>query len=90
MSDATISKLLRENNVSAVPHGFRSSFCDWAGEATNFPREVAEFALAHVTKDKAEAAYARSDLFEKRRSLMSAWADFLAGTAPKAQLIEAQ
>lgn len=77
MSDTTMSKLLLENGVNAVPHGFRSSFRDWAGEATNFPREVAEFALAHVTKDKAEAAYARSDLFEKRRKLMSAWAAFL-------------
>ena len=77
MSDTTMSKLLLENGVNAVPHGFRSSFRDWAGEATNFPREVAEFALAHVTKDKAEAAYARSDLFEKRRKLMAAWAAFL-------------
>ena len=86
MSDATLSKLLREIGITAVPHGFRSSFRDWAGEQTNFPREVAEFALAHVTKDKAEAAYARSDLFAKRRKLMDAWASYLdprSGDAPR-------
>jgi integrase len=73
LSDSTISKLVRENGIAAVPHGFRSSFRDWAGEATHHPREVIEFALAHVIKDKAEAAYARSDLFEKRRLLMLDW-----------------
>jgi integrase len=77
LSDATLSKLLRELGIDAVPHGFRSSFRDWAGEQTNFPREVCEFALAHVIKDKAEAAYARSDLFEKRRKLMNTWAQYL-------------
>lgn len=77
LSDATLSKLLKDLKLDAVPHGLRSSFRDWAGEMTNFPREVCEFALAHVIKDKAEAAYARSDLFDKRRKLMEAWADFL-------------
>jgi integrase len=77
LSDVTLSKLLKELDVKAVPHGFRSSFRDWAGEQTNFPREVCEFALAHVIKDKAEAAYARSDLFDKRRKLMEAWAEYL-------------
>lgn len=60
-----------------VPHGFRSSFRDWCGEQTSFPREVAEAALAHVNADKVEAAYARGDLFEKRRRLMDAWAQYL-------------
>jgi integrase len=55
-------------------HGFRSSFRDWCGEATNFPREVAEAALAHVIGDKAEQAYRRGDALEKRRALMEAWA----------------
>ena len=55
-------------------HGFRSTFRDWAGETTSFPREVIEAALAHGIKNKAEAAYARSDLFDKRRDLMTAWA----------------
>jgi integrase len=78
LSDMTLSKLMKELSIAAVPHGFRSSFRDWAGEQTNHPREVVEFALAHVIKDKAEAAYARSDLFEKRRRIMDDWCDFLA------------
>ena len=65
-----------------VPHGFRSSFRDWAGETTAFPREVIEHALAHQLKDKAEAAYARGTLFDKRRSLMAEWADFVAHSKP--------
>jgi integrase len=55
-------------------HGFRSTFRDWCAEATSYPREVAEAALAHVLADKVEAAYRRSDLFEKRRMLMEEWA----------------
>ena len=77
LSDNTISKLLRDLKIPAVPHGFRSSFRDWAAECTNAPREVMEAALAHIIKDKAEAAYARSDLFERRRRLMNQWADYL-------------
>jgi len=77
LSDMTLSKLVKELGILAVPHGFRSSFRDWAGECTAHPREVIEFALAHVIKDKAEAAYARSDLFEKRRALMDDWSAFL-------------
>lgn len=77
LSDMTFSKLMKELDIPAVPHGFRSSFRDWAGEQTSHPREVIEFALAHVIKDKAEAAYARSDLFEKRRVLMSDWEQFI-------------
>ena len=53
-----------------VPHGFRSSFRDWAAEQTNTPREVIEAALAHTVRNQTEAAYARSDLFERRRRLM--------------------
>ena len=79
MSDSTMSKLLRENRVGAVPHGFRSSFRDWTSERTSVPEVVAELALAHVEKDKTVAAYARSDLFERRRELMAEWADYLAG-----------
>ena len=77
LSDVTLSKLVKELGIKAVPHGFRSSFRDWAGERTTHPREVIEFALAHVIKDKAEAAYARSDLFEKRRKLMLDWENYL-------------
>ena len=77
MSNSTLSKLLRENRVGAVPHGFRSSFRDWAAERSGAPAVVAELALAHVEKDKTVAAYARSDLFERRRRLMAEWADYL-------------
>ena len=77
LSDSTLSKLLRENKIDAVPHGFRSSFRQWAAEKTNIPREVAEEALAHVNPNKIEAAYQRSDLFEQRRGLMSLWAQYL-------------
>jgi integrase len=59
-------------------HGFRSSFRDWAAERTSFPREVAEMALAHAIPNAVEAAYRRGDLFEKRRRLMDAWAEFCA------------
>lgn len=77
LSDMTLSKLVRELGFDAHVHGFRTSFRTWAQEQTNFPREVAEAALAHVVKDKAEAAYARSDMFEKRRKMMEIWANYL-------------
>lgn len=57
-----------------VPHGFRSSFRDWSGEVSSFPRDVAEMALAHVIENKVEAAYRRGDLFVKRSKMMVAWA----------------
>ena len=60
-----------------VPHGFRSSFRDWSGEVSRFPRDVAEMALAHTIENKVEAAYRRGDLFEKRRKMMGAWAGYL-------------
>ncbi|RVU36709.1 DUF4102 domain-containing protein [Hwanghaeella grinnelliae] len=60
-----------------VPHGFRSSFRDWSGEVSSFPRDVAEMALAHVIENKVEAAYRRGDLFQKRTKMMEAWATFL-------------
>ena len=77
MSDMTMSKLCKELNLGMVPHGARTSFRMWAAERTNIPREVAEEALAHVNPNKVEAAYQRSDMFEKRVELMSAWARFL-------------
>jgi integrase len=60
-----------------VPHGFRSSFRDWSGEVSSFPRDVAEMALAHAIQNKVEAAYRRGDLFEKRTKMMASWAGFL-------------
>ena len=61
--------------LAAVPHGFRSSFKDWARSQTSYPDEVSELALAHVNNDATRAAYARDELLEKRRSLMSDWAE---------------
>ena len=78
LSDGTLSKLLRELGIGAVPHGFRSSFRGWAAERNDVPREVCELALAHVNSDRVEAAYRRSDLFERRRELMADWADYVA------------
>ena len=78
---STLPWILRQHGVAAVPHGFRSSFRDWAAERTDHPREVIEAALAHVVPNKVEAAYARSDLFERRRLLMDDWAAYLDGRA---------
>jgi integrase len=78
LSNMALLMLLRRMNRDAVTtHGFRSSFRDWAAEATSFPREVAEQALAHALENAVEAAYRRSDLYEKRRKLMDAWATFV-------------
>lgn len=71
--------LRRMGIKNATPHGFRSSFRDWAGDKTNFQREVIEAAMAHLIGDKAEAAYRREDALEKRRLLMQSWADFCGG-----------
>ena len=74
-----LNRLLRKHGIAAVPHGFRSSFRDWAAEKTDHPREVIEAALAHVVRNKVEAAYRRTDLFERRRRLMNDWSEYLAG-----------
>ena len=68
--------VMRRMSLDAVPHGFRSTFRDWAGECTNYPREVAEQALAHTLQNKVEAAYRRGDSLEKRRAMMQDWANF--------------
>ena len=79
LSDMALSAVLKrmERNGLTV-HGFRSTFRDWAGETTAYPREVIEHALAHQLKDKAEAAYQRGDLLAKRARLMSDWAKYCA------------
>ena len=89
LADARLSKLLVQLGIAAVPHGFRSSFRDWASERTDHPREVVKAALAHVVRNQTEAAYARSDLFDRRRQLMNDWMQYLdpargqmAATAP--------
>jgi integrase len=79
LSDMTVSAVCRRMEVEAVPHGFRSTFRDWTAEETAYPREVCEQALAHVNADKVEAAYLRSDLFDKRRALMDEWAAYATG-----------
>jgi len=76
LSDMTLTAVLRRMNQQVTAHGFRSTFRDWAGETTAFPREVIEHALAHQLKDKAEAAYARGTLFDKRRRLMADWTKY--------------
>ena len=76
LTDSTISKLLRENGIQAVPHGFRSSFRDWCAE-TNIDRQVAESALAHSVGDATEAAYLRSDMLALRRAAMESWGLYL-------------
>ncbi len=77
LKDFALSGLLGELGIPAVPHGFRSSFRDWAAECTDAPHAVMEAALAHVVRNKVEAAYARSDLFERRRVLMEQWERYL-------------
>lgn len=76
LSDMALTALMRRMDVDAVPHGFRSTFRDWAAEHTEYPRDVAEMALAHTIGDKVEAAYRRGDLFSKRTAMMSDWAEF--------------
>lgn len=80
-SMALLMTLRRMKRTDLTAHGFRSTFRDWAGEMTNFPREVAEQALAHTLKDKTEAAYRRGDALEKRRRLMDAWGSYCATPA---------
>mgnify|MGYP001252220618 CR=1 FL=1 len=77
LSENTFNKLMKELGLEVHAHGFRTSFRTWTQEKTNYPREIAETALAHSLKDKAEAAYARSDLLEKRAEMMEAWAQFI-------------
>ena len=71
--------MVRDLGIGAIPHGFRSSFRDWAAECSDAPREVCELALAHGNSDRVEAAYRRTDLFERRRELMEEWSGLLAG-----------
>ncbi len=79
LSDMTLTKILRDQNIPFTVHGFRSSFRDWVGEETSFAGDVAEMALAHTIKDKTEAAYRRGSMFSKRMILMNNWADFCSG-----------
>ena len=86
LRDTAISRVLNDLGIAAVPHGFRSSFRDWAAEQTNARQDVIEASLAHLVRDPTVAAYARSDLFERRRRLLDDWAAYLG----KRGLTEAQ
>ena len=88
LSDMALLAVMRRMEVDAVPHGFRSTFRDWAGETTNYPRDIAEQALAHTLTNKVEAAYRRGDALEKRRQMMQDWADFCQHMANKAQPLQ--
>lgn len=77
LSDMSLTAVLkRMERGDLTVHGFRSTFRDWCAEATNFPRDMAEMALAHAVGDKVEAAYRRGDMFNKRRRMMQSWADY--------------
>lgn len=79
LSDMTLAAVLKRLDVGVTVHGFRSTFRDWAEEATETPHAVKEAALAHAVADKVEAAYRRGDLFDRRRALMDTWAAFVTG-----------
>ena len=85
LSNMAMLSVLRRLGIEQTVHGYRSSFRDWAAERTSFPREVVEQALAHTIANRVEAAYLRSDLFEKRRDLMEAWAAHL--ESPTGQVV---
>jgi len=86
LSNMALLMLMRRMGETATAHGFRSAFRDWASEQTNVPNEVCEMALAHMVKNKTEAAYRRTDLLEKRRQLMENWAEFL--RVPEAEVVQ--
>ena len=87
LSRMTMLPLLRRMGHETTVHGFRSAFSDWCAEQTDFPSEVREMALAHAIGDKVEAAYRRSDLFEKRRQLAEAWARYCAGQTDRHHVV---
>jgi integrase len=87
LSDMSLTMPIRRASLPITVHGFRSSFRDWCAEATSTPREIAEACLAHTVRDAAEAAYARTDHFDKRRILMQSWADYCVNNANKSRVV---
>jgi integrase len=87
ISEASLLKIVKQQDKTLTVHGFRSTFRDWCAEQTSFPREVAEAALAHSIRDKTEAAYQRGDLFEKRRQLMDQWMQYCLKGKGKAKVV---
>lgn len=73
LSDMAFTALMRQYKLNAVPHGFRSTFWDWAGELTHHPRDAIELCLAHTIDTKTEAAYRRADMLDKREAIMEEW-----------------
>jgi len=95
LSDMSLLSLMRRMGFGVagdkgdyVPHGFRSTFRDWAGEVSHYPRDVAEMALAHTVGDKVEAAYRRGDLFDKRRAMMRDWSDYVTSQESSRNVIQ--
>ena len=76
LSDMAFTAVMRRHYPAAVPHGFRSTFRDWAGECTSHTRDAVELCLAHAIDTKTEAAYRRGDMLEKRATIMQEWADY--------------
>jgi integrase len=87
LSADSLLKLLQRLRPDVTVHGLRSSFRDWAGDRTAYPRDVIEMALAHAIKDKSEAAYRRGDALEKRRKLMEAWAQYCAAPTTSGRVV---
>jgi integrase len=87
LADATISKAPKRIGFDVTAHGFRSTFKDWAREHTSYTDEVSELALAHVGSDATRAAYARSELLDKRRDLMTDWERFCLKGLPKGKVV---
>ncbi|EJL72220.1 Integrase [Variovorax sp. CF313] len=83
LSDMSLTAVMRRMSADAVPHGFRSTFRDWVGDRTSYPRDLAEMALAHIIESKTEGAYRRGDAIERRREMMDAWAQFIATKVTK-------
>ena len=86
-TNALLALLKRMKRDDLTGHGFRSTFRDWAAESANYPRDVAEMALAHTIGDKVEAAYRRGDLMEKRKRMMDEWAKFCATVAKAGNVV---
>ena len=82
LSDMALTAVMRRMSRTEVPHGFRSTFRDWAAERTNYPRDLAEMALAHAIGNAVEAAYRRGDMLQKRREMMESWAQFAGRVMP--------
>lgn len=89
LSDVAVNKTLHAIEPEVTVHGFRSSFRQWGAETTSFPSAVLELALAHADPNKVQAAYQRSDLFELRRDLMAAWANYVATKSNVVRLVQA-